>query len=148
MLFTKKLSVGNRALDTEHEKLHGIIRAIGRSIVATDATTLPAAFEQLENCLCTYFAAEEGIAHAVGFDFTQHRMAHQALWEKFQHIKTRLSAPNHTLSEREKKLLVDLMNNYLVQHITIDCRPLKIVLDTHYYDFTPDNPAWCECECA
>lgn len=139
MSFKKTQSIGNRLLDAEHKKLHDIIGEISRLIVAGNTTVLPNAFERLENYLHSYFAVEENIAHAIGFDFVRHRLAHQNLLALFQHTKREMLARNGVFSGHEKNLYAIRLGNYLTQHITVDSRPLKIVLDTHYYDFNPNT---------
>lgn len=139
MPFKRTPSVGNRLLDAEHKKLHDIIGEISRLIVAGDTAVLPNAFERLESYLDAYFGTEENIAHAIGFDFARHRLAHQNLLALFQHAKREMLARNRVFSENEKRLYATRLGNYLTQHIAVDSRPLKIVLDTHYYDFNPDT---------
>lgn len=133
--WTKQLSIGNRILDSEHKKLHGIINQIVCSVIARNVAALPEAFELLESCLYDYFAVEENIARAIGFDFTQHKLAHQHLLNEFQHIKGKLTAKNGMWSDEEGKNYAYSLMNCLIQHITQDGKPLKIVLDTCLYDF-------------
>ena len=139
MNFSKELSVGNRILDSEHKKLHGTINEIARSIAAKDNTALLAAFELLENALRAYFVIEENIAQAVDFDFTQHRLAHQGLLNKFQRIKVELIAKNGMSSKFDDECYIDSLRNCLIRHIKVDDKPLKIVLETYFYDFKPDS---------
>jgi len=135
--WTKQLSTGNRILDSEHKKLHGIINQIVCSVVARNVAALSEAFELLENCLCVYFAAEENIAQAINFDFTQHRLAHQHLLDEFQCMKDELTAKNGMWTDEEGEDYAHSLMNYLIQHIKEDGKPLKIVLDTCLYDFKP-----------
>ena len=134
-LWRKQLSVGNRILDSEHKNLLGIIKEVSRSIVARDAAASVRGFEQLEDCLCAYFAVEERIAQAVGFDFIQHRLAHRHLLDEAQRVRNELTAGN-CMCPGDGNYARRLMD-CLIQHIKEDSRPLKIVLDTHLYDFNP-----------
>lgn len=135
--WTKQLSIGNRTLDSEHRKLHGIINKIARSIVARDVAALSEAFDLLENCLCAYFVVEENIAQAIHLDFAQHKLAHQCLLNEFQRIRDELTVKNGRWSDDEGGKYAHFLMNYLIQHIRKDGRPLKIVLDTCLYDFNP-----------
>lgn len=139
MAFSKELSVGNRLLDSEHKKLHGLINGIAHSIVAKDIATLVEAFELLEHGLRAYFLVEENIAQAVNFDFTQHRLAHQGLLNKFDHIKNELIDRNGEWSKYDDEYFIESLRNCLIRHIKVDDKPLKIVLETHFYDFKPDT---------
>lgn len=138
MLLSKELSVGNRLLDSEHKNLHDIINVITSLIMTRDVAALPQAFELLENCLCAYFVVEENIAQAVEFDFTQHRLAHQGLLNKFQRIKDKLMAKNGMWPKLDKGYCAYYLRDFLIQHIKVDSKPLKTVLNTCLYDFKPD----------
>ena len=137
MLFSKELSVGNRIIDSEHKKLHGIIDGIADLIMARDIATLHEAFELLENRLHAYFAVEENIAQAVNFDFAQHRLAHQHLLNEFRRIKHGLMAKNGIWTKFEKAGHINSMRKCLVRHITEDGKQFKIVLGNYLYDFQP-----------
>lgn len=86
MKFSHELSVGNRAIDSEHQKLQDTINKIASNINALEVAGLSETFSLLaetflllEQGLHTYFAVEESIAEALHFDFAQHRLAHQRL---------------------------------------------------------------------
>ena len=136
-IWTKQLSVGNRVLDSEHKKLHGIIDKIASSVVARNVAALPELFELLEDCLCAYFSVEENIARAVNLDFTRHQLAHQRLLDELQRVKEELTAKNGMWSDEEGGDYAYSLMDYLIQHIKEDGRPLKIVLDACLYDFNP-----------
>lgn len=138
MVFSKEFSVGNRILDSEHKKLHDIINTIAASIKARDVVALSAGFELLENCLHAYFVAEENIAQAVGFDFNQHRVAHQDLMYKFQSLKNELTAKNLVFSEHEEASYIHTLCRHLKLHVLLESAPLELVLSTHFYDLKPD----------
>ena len=84
----KKLSIGNRILDSEHRSLLDIADKIDHLIAVRDITALLEAFELLESCLHTYFAVEEKIAQTVSFDFVGHKLARQHLLGRVECIKT------------------------------------------------------------
>lgn len=136
-LWTSELSVGNRVLDTKHKNLHGIIREMAHLVVARDVADLPVVFDLLENCWRGCFTIEENIARAVGFDFAQHRQAHQQLLEEFRRMKGELISRNGRWTDDEGKGYASSMMHCLTRHIKEDSRQLKIVLDTHLYDFNP-----------
>jgi hemerythrin-like metal-binding protein len=145
MKFSKELSVGNRILDGEHKKLHEIINGMIHAVASRDVTMLVEAFELLENSLYAYFAVEENIALAVDFDFEQHRLVHQGLLYKFRHIKNELLTRNDTQPALDDKHYIDALKNCLIRHIKVDDKPLKAVLETHFYDFKPDSAVNPEC---
>lgn len=134
-IWTEELSVGNRVIDTEHKKLHDMANRLMHSIAARNVAALPEAFEQLENGLYAYFAIEERIAQAVNLDFARHRLEHQRLLNELQRIKSGLTASNCACPDdvNYARCLMDC----LAKHIKEEGYPLKIVLNTHLYDFTP-----------
>lgn len=139
LIWSRQLSIGNRILDSEHKNLYGIINKMACSIAARDVAALSEAFELLENCLCTYFVVEERIAQAINFDFAQHRLAHRQLLEEFQRMKGELTAEKGLRPGGDEANYAHLLTNCLMHHIKEDSRPLKMVLDTHFYDFNPEQ---------
>lgn len=135
MACTKQLSVGNRAIDSAHEEAFGMIDRVVNLIMTRNVVALPDAFDLLENYLCICFSVEQNIAQAAGFDFTRHSLTHQDLLNEFQRIKNWLIEKNGAWSEFEKKGCIDSLQNYLIRHIREDSKPLKIVMETHFYDF-------------
>ena len=140
MLYTKKLSVGNRALDSEHRQLLNIAEEIARLVASSNSAFLSEAFVQMENRLHACSLLKESIAHAVGADCSRLQQSRKNLLDKIRQVRATLFEEGGPLSEREKCLRAHALSEHLIHYITVDCRPLKIVLDTHYYDFMPDNP--------
>lgn len=138
LTWTNELSVGNRVIDYAHKEVLRIINRIVHSVVAGDVADLSEAFQLLEKSLCICFITEENIAQALGFDFTKHRQAHQSLLNEFRRIKFELMAKNGKWSKFEEKCYVDSLSYCLIKHVKEDGKPLKIVLETNFYDFYPD----------
>ena len=134
----RSLSVGNKIIDTEHQKLASIINDIAQLLLVNHIVALSVAIKILNDSLRDYFVIEENIAQAVNFDFTQHRLAHQTLLNNFHAITNKLMSQNGKYSKLERKDCIDSLNGFLIQHIQEDSKPLKIVLGTHLYDFKPN----------
>lgn len=124
-------------IDSAHKEVFDVIDRIARSITGRNIPALTEAFDLLENCLDAYFSVEKNIAQAVGFDFTEHSATHQNLLNEFQRIQDWLMEKNGMWSKFEEKGCIDSLKNCMVQHIKEDGKPLKIVLETHFYDFKP-----------
>lgn len=131
-------SVGNRAIDLEHKKIHDLINRITRLFDSKDSAALVEAFEQLESDLATYFVIEENIAGAINLDFSKHRQAHQRLLGEVRLARNECLTKNGNWSTEEQKNCADFLWNCLIRHVTEDGKPLKILLDTQYYDFKPN----------
>ncbi|MDO8465134.1 MAG: hypothetical protein Q7S46_07775 [Gallionella sp.] len=136
MIFSKVLSLGNRAIDSEHKKIHDLINKIAD---LRDAAALLKAFELLEINLVAYFVVEENIARAIEFDFAQHGLAHQGLLNDVHFIKNEMMAKNGLFSKIEEKGYIDSLWHCLIRHIKEDGKPFKAVLGTYFYDFDPDS---------
>jgi len=135
--WSKKLSVGNAILDSEHKNLIAKINNIMRLIEARDSAALSDAFELLENWLIIHFENEEMFAQATNFDFTQHKLAHQRLLSELQHLRNELGAKNAAWSDSGAKLYYLFFHNWLIGHITNEDMQMKPVLQSHPYDFMP-----------
>jgi hypothetical protein len=122
---TKQLSVGNRIIDSAHKEIFDVIDRITHSIAVRNIPALTEAFDLLENCLDAYF------------DFTEHSVTHQDLLNEFQRINNWLMGKNGMWSKFEEKGCIDSLKNCMVRHIKEEGKPLKIVLETHFYDFKP-----------
>ena len=133
----KSLSVGNRVIDHEHQKLENIIKDIGQLILVSQFSVLSEAVKALQNSLCEYFVIEENIAHAANFDFAEHNLAHQKLWGGFGVVTDKLINQNGKLSDLERKVCMDSLSSLLIRHIESESKSLKLVLDTYLYEFNP-----------
>lgn len=137
--FSEVPSVGNRILDSEHEKLQGIIGEIARLVIERDVAALPAAFEILEDSLCTYFVIEENIAQTHSFDFAQHKLVHEQLSNMFKGIKNGLLSKNGKWTRLEMKCYVDALWYCLARHIDVDSKPLRMALNSCFQDLDPEQ---------
>ena len=133
--YKKQLSVGNRIIDSAHKKILGMVSRIEHLIKVNDCHALSAEFILLEDYLSDYFLVEECIAQAVNFSFIQHELAHQCLLNKIQRTKNELVANNGMWSDTAAKHYSNLLRNCLIKHIKEESEPIKIMLDTHPYDF-------------
>ena len=137
-------SVGNRIVDSQIQILDGLIYDIDHLILVNHVVALSVAIKLLHESLHHYFVVEENIAQAVGFNFTKHRVAHQRLSNDFLAITDKFTSQPEKHSKIEKREFVDSLRDSLNQHIEVDSKPLKIVLEKHFYDLKPlhgFNPA-------
>lgn len=106
--------------------------------MAGQARAMAEGFHLLDDLLYHYFEVEEAIAKAIGFDFTQHQLSHQRLLKRIYSLKDEVMAEQGGRSKAEAKEYADSLADCLIRHIKEDGQPLKMVLDTHLYDFRPD----------
>lgn len=137
--WSKELSVGNAILDSEHKNLIAKINGIMQLIDARDSAALSGAFELLESWLAVHFENEELFAQATNFDFTQHKSAHQRLLAELQHLRNELAEKNTAWSDSGAALYYLFFHNWLIGHITNEDMLMKPALQSHPYDFMPDQ---------
>lgn len=137
MKLPRELSVGNRVLDSKHNDLYSMIKNMAHLVEAKNMAAVLEAFELLEKCLCDYFVIEEDFARVLDVDFANHKLAHQLLLDRYKHIRIELTAKNGAWTKFEGDGYVESMRNCLFRHIEEDDNHLKVVLETHYYDFRP-----------
>ncbi|MDD2914031.1 MAG: hypothetical protein PHP70_01800 [Gallionella sp.] len=115
-----------------------MIKEVDRAIAARDFAALTEMVELIEENLCVYFSVEEKIAQALNFDFSQHRLAHQDLLREFQRMKDEITVQNDAVPKSGEKSCIKNLMDCLILHVQEDSKPLKILLDTNFYDFKPN----------
>lgn len=137
LIWTKRLSVGNATLDSEHKNLIGMINGIEYAIKTRDNAALLRAFKLLRDCAHVHFANEERFAQAIGFPFAQHKLEHQHLQKELQHTGDELDTRNGTWFEYAMEHYPQFLREWLVGHITKEDMLMKPTLQNHPYDFKP-----------
>lgn len=135
--YTQHLSIGNRIIDSAHEKILDMVNRIECLIKVRDCHALSETFNLLEDYLSDYFLVEEGIAQAINFPFTQHDVAHQYLLNKVQQTKNELAANDGMWSDTTAKHYSNLLRDCLSKHVKVESEPIKIMLVNRFYDFKP-----------
>ena len=128
------MSVGNRRIDSEHKKIFEVIHRLQHSIVAKDCAAIVADFKLLEEFARDGFSMEEKIARKVGFDFTQHDLAHRNLLKKYHQLGDELAARKGFWSDSEGEVYKNFINDWMMKHLEYESEPLRIVLNTYLYD--------------
>lgn len=155
LVWTRRLSVGNAVIDSEHRNLISMTRDVRCEIRWGDAVSILQAIDLLESWLRIHFANEEKIAQAIRFPFDRHRKAQQRLLKEFQKMRKELAAKNAPWSDGAIKYFSRHMKNWIIDtHIVGWDMRMKSALQTHGYDFLPgcedsvtSNPARCGCGC-
>ena len=135
--WTKRMSVGNRVIDSAHKELLGMVNRISYMVRVKDCPAISEEFKLLEDRLCAYFTVEENIARMAEFSFARHKLAHQNMLDQFQRARDKLAAMKGVWPEDEGEKHIFVLRDRLVNHFTEESAQLKVVLDTHYYDLKP-----------
>lgn len=132
MFSSKELSVGNHAIDAEHNRLHNTLTALSTTIAENEVLHIPMMFRLLNTQLSHYFKLEEGIARAISrFDFTLHQFSHERLLTEIDFCRYTLMAKGCILSKLEIEGCTDVLMNCLIRHVKEDGQPLKLALEAH-----------------
>ncbi|OGS99396.1 MAG: hypothetical protein A3F73_00840 [Gallionellales bacterium RIFCSPLOWO2_12_FULL_59_22] len=131
------LSVGNAAIDADHQKLIVMVNEVEAMIRARCGKALPQALEQLEQHLQIHFVREEKIARAVNFPFGANRMGHEYVLKEFQHMKNELIAREGIWSDGAAEHYSHFLSDWITDHVLNEDMLLKPVLQTYPYGFDP-----------
>ena len=138
LTWTKKLSVGNEVIDSEHRNLISLANDVIHAIGTRNCLALAQAFELLEGWLRTHFANEEKIAQAINFDFSSHKPAKQYLLKELQHMRDELAAKNGMWSDGAVAHFARSLEKWMFDDhfIGLDM-PMKPALQAYGYKFWP-----------
>lgn len=140
LAWSEELSVGNAMIDSEHKDLIGMVNNVERLIRARDGSSIPQAFEQLEECLCAHFANEEKIARAINFPFTHNAQEHGYVLKSLHLIRNAVSAmaaKNGIWAEDASEHYSEFLRDWLTNHVAKEDMLMKPLLQTYPYDFSP-----------
>jgi len=144
--WTKKLSIGNDILDSEHRNLIGMVNDVIHAIRAKDCHALAQAIELLEVWLCVHFANEAKIAQAINFDFASQKPAQQFSLKELQLMRNELMLKNGMWPDRATGYFARFLKNWMIDCHIIDLNmPMKPALQAYDYKFWP---GWCGGEAA
>jgi hemerythrin-like metal-binding protein len=135
------MSVGNRVIDAEHEKIIRLVNDVERAIRSREADVLTRVFAILEETILSHFANEARIARAIGYPFEEHQLEHQYVLGELATMKTDLVAKNGRWSESAAEFYYSFLSEWATSHIGVDDMKLKATLGSYPYDFMPpDTP--------
>jgi len=139
LAWSKKMSIGNELIDTEHKKILDLVNDVESVIRAKDCELFMQALEMLEKSTRNHFEHEEKIAHAIGFPFEEHDMEHQYILGEFQALKDKLAENQGRWSESVAEHYYMFLSTWAIDHVMEDDMKMKPLLENYPYDFKPDN---------
>lgn len=144
MAWTEQLSVGNEAIDSEHKKLIRLTNDVIRAIQARESSGLARAFEQLEHWLCLHFANEQKMAQAIGFDFSNHQLAHHYGLNELRFLRGLLIAKNCLWFDGAMEHFTHFLKRWMIDdHIVRMDMRMKPVLQARPYGFKFEEANFC-----
>lgn len=91
LTWTKKMSVGNETIDSEHKKIFDLVNEVDSVINTKDCALYTQALKMLEETTRRHFEHEEKIAHGINFPFQEHDLEHRYILEEIQALKDKLA---------------------------------------------------------
>lgn len=141
LIWSQAMSVGNRIIDAEHEKIFFLVNKVEHAFRAREADSLSCVFAQFEEAVATHFNNQARIAEAIDHPFEEHHQEHQYVLSEFQAIKTELLSQNGKWSESAAEYYYCFLSEWATTHIGMDDMKLKAKLASYPYDFIPpDTP--------
>lgn len=135
--WSKRLSVGNELLDSEHKEILGLVNEVGRAITAKDGARFAAALKNLEVATRKHFANEARIALAIEYHFDKHHLEHRYILTEMLLINQELEACAGKWSESIAEHYFQFLSTWAFDHIDQDDMKMKALLEMHPYDFNP-----------
>lgn len=137
LLWRKHLSVGNAVLDREHKSLVGMVNSIEYAIHKKDMDSLLRTIEVFKDDAGAHFANEARFARALNSDFGQHELAHRHLLKELQQTVDELDVRSGGWPDYVMDYYPQFLRDWLIEHITGEDMKMKLVLQSHPYDFEP-----------
>lgn len=137
LIWTKQLSVGNAALDSEHRNLLGMVNGIEHAIKTRDSAALLRAFKLFVIYAHAHFTKEEQFAQAINIPFDQHQLSHQYFQKELQCTRNELEAKGGIWVEHVMDYYPQFLREWLLEHITDEDMLMKPALQAYPYDFDP-----------
>jgi hemerythrin-like metal-binding protein len=137
LTWTRLMSVGNEAIDSEHKTLINMVNDIERAIRRRDSAALVQTFKLFEDAVHLHFRNEARIAHAIDYPFEEHKLEHLYVLNEIQIMKKELVSNEGKWSESSAEHYYGFLSEWTTMHIGEDDMRMKEILDTYPYDFKP-----------
>jgi len=139
--WTKKMSVGNETIDTEHKLILALVNEVDSAIRTKDDALIGQALNVLEEATRSHFDNEERIAMAINFPFDEHNLEHRYILDELQAIKEKIDDNQGGWSESVAEYYFMFLSAWATEHIMEDDMKMKSLLETYPYDYMPDGLA-------
>jgi hemerythrin-like metal-binding protein len=139
LTWSKRMSVGNETLDSEHRKILDLVNEVDRAIRVKDGARFAETLKRLENATRMHFGNEARIAQAINYSFDQHHLEHQYILKEMRLVEKELAACQGSWSESIAEHYFQFLSTWAVDHIEQDDMKMKALLQTYPYDFRTDG---------
>jgi hemerythrin len=137
--WTKKMSVGNETIDSEHKLILDLVNEVDSAIRTKDDAIIVQSLNMLEKATRAHFENEERIALAIDFPFDEHKLEHRYILDELQAVKEKIDGNQGEWSESVAEYYFMFLSTWATEHIMEDDMKMKSLLETHPYDYMPDG---------
>lgn len=141
LTWSRKMSVGNEILDSEHKGIFHLVNEVDRAIRAKDSARFAETLKRLEGVTSKHFRSEARIAQALDYSFEQHHLEHQYILKEMRTVNEQLATHKGSWSESIAEHYFQFLSSWAIDHIDNDDMKMKALLVTFPYDFKPGDLA-------
>lgn len=135
--WTEQMSIGNAAIDAEHQNMIAMINELVRAIKSEDRYALSRELRRLREFMQHHFASEEKVIRATGIAFEHHNQTQQYLQDELRYLMEELEAKIGMMSGGAIEHFSRMLGGWMMNHLARDEAYLKPVLKTRAPDFVP-----------
>jgi len=141
--WTKELSVGVDAIDTDHKLILSLINQLHDAMEAGEGrTTVNSVLNALLDYTEYHFGREEALMAACEYpDLDQHRKVHKDLKSKIVHIRDTYVEDPSSIQDQE---VLDFLKNWLTEHIKDRDKSYQPHMDQHQAEVEKANDAFSD----
>jgi len=139
LAWSKKMSVGNETIDSEHKKILDLVNEVERIIRSKDSALFARALDVLEKATRKHFEHEEKIALAIDFPFEEHNLEHEYILGEFQVLKGKFAEIQGGWSESVAEHYYMFLSTWAIDHVMEDDMKMKPFLENYPYDYKPEE---------
>ncbi|HQR29922.1 MAG TPA: hemerythrin family protein [Anaeromyxobacteraceae bacterium] len=122
------IQVGVQELDSEHDLMLGLVRALEKASASAPRTQVEALLQQLSEFSRVHFATEEIMMRLYAYpDFARHQLEHARLVEQIEQVRTEFAAGR----VQPSTALAGALRHWFGEHVrTHDLALARFVRDT------------------
>ena len=141
LAWSKRMSVGNETIDSEHRLIIDLVNEVESAIRTKDDALVVRTLNVLEQDARAHFENEERFAEAVHFPFDEHKQEHRYIPDELRVFMKKPADNQGVWSESVAEYCYMFLSAWAMEHVLEDDMKMKPLLETCPYDYKPDDPA-------
>ncbi len=122
------IGVGVQEIDTEHDLLLGVVRALDKAVATAPREQVEALLQQLSEFSRVHFATEEIMMRLYAYpEFARHQLEHAHLVDQIEQVRTEFAAGN----VQPTRTFASALRHWFTEHVrSHDAALAKFVRET------------------